>query len=154
MQIHEDLGTLMKKLKDLGFNETEKVKDESDEDEVEIRLILIVWKLGLGSLITSSSRSEYGSIVGFLTRFQGPICSLQSLGLELFIVRYYILAVKSSLGQNIISRFQVWDLLFLHWILDDIDVKAIRGKDTYRVLLGKTKEIDMQQMLIMSNERE
>ncbi|KAI3497180.1 hypothetical protein L1887_39606 [Cichorium endivia] len=34
MQVHEDLGALTKRFKDFGFNETEKVKDEADEDDV------------------------------------------------------------------------------------------------------------------------
>lgn len=33
MQVHDDIGTLTKRFKDFGFNETEKVKDEVDEEE-------------------------------------------------------------------------------------------------------------------------
>lgn len=34
MQVHEDLGTLAKRFKDFGFDETEKVKDDSGGEEV------------------------------------------------------------------------------------------------------------------------
>ncbi|XP_024958864.1 uncharacterized protein LOC112499819 [Cynara cardunculus var. scolymus] len=33
-QVHEDIGVLSKRLKDFGYNETEKMKDESEEEEV------------------------------------------------------------------------------------------------------------------------
>lgn len=34
MQVHEDIGMLSKRLKDFGYNETEQMKDESEEEEV------------------------------------------------------------------------------------------------------------------------
>lgn len=45
--------------------------------------------------------------------FQGPICSLESLGLELFIGRYCVLAIRASLGQNTVKH----EKLSLYFIL-------------------------------------